>query len=570
MEGFKRFKEPFCVELGTTSYIFGANGQGKTSIADAIAYAFCGVPLWGEKSCDRLLNRESKAMKVTVKFVDGDGEVHLLSRGRQGSNTAIVLDGRQMRQSDMANLFAEKDIFLSVFNPLYFIEKLGEDGGTLLQRLLPDVGKEAVMAALSEQTQTLLESQDITEPSYLIKTKRDEIRQLEESITYAQAKMDTLNEQRQKAIETINDVLKRGEEINRRKDELESKQYAGIDIEKLKQQQAAVAQQFSDDKRQELLQKQAQLQSKPYVSKFKEELEKVSARLQTLYARHGQLTAQIKAIQPGGRCPVCRAQITEDSYISVMQQYQAEIAEVASQGKDAKNEYEELLALDQQSFAKFEEFRDADLKRIEEQLAQMENGDISDIAMLEDSIRLGNLTQQEFEELAHIRQQALEYAKEVEALCKTDAYPAEMQKLEETIKKSQQQIASIQDVIYAAGEYAAKRAELTFQRLTMNRAAIKLFEVTKTTGEIKDVFKFTYDGKDYRWLSNSEKMKAGLEVAQLLQKLTGLTYPTYLDNAEGITTTLDRIDGQMICAFARKGELNVQIPSAPQKAEKVA
>lgn len=50
MKGFKAFKEEEKeVHLGNTTYIYGANGQGKTSIADAIAYAFCGVSFWGEK-----------------------------------------------------------------------------------------------------------------------------------------------------------------------------------------------------------------------------------------------------------------------------------------------------------------------------------------------------------------------------------------------------------------------------------------------------------------------------------------------------------------------------------------
>ncbi len=570
MEGFKRFKEPFAVDLGTTSYIFGTNGQGKTSIADAIAYAFCGVPLWGEKSCDRLLNRESKAMKVTVKFVDGNGEVHVLCRSRQGSNTVITLDGRQLRQADMAGLFAEKDIFLSVFNPLYFIEKLGEDGGALLQRLLPYVGQETVMEALSEHTRGILENQSMLDPAVFIKNKREELREAEASITYTEGQVDLLEVQRQKALDTIDDVIKRGEEINRRKDELEAKQYDGIDIEELRQRQMAVAQQFSDAKRQELLKKQAELKSKQYESKFTEEMKKVYTKLQALYEKQKHLAQQMKSIRPGSQCPVCRTQITDAVYPVVMKGYQAELIENGSLGKSAQTAYRELIELDKKSREKFEEFRAADLKQVEAQLAQMESGDISDIAMLEDQIRIGNLTQQEFEELTQIREKAAEYAKEVEALCKTDAYPAEVEKLKESIQQSRQQIKSIQSMIHAAGEYAAKRAELTFRGLKMNRAAIKLFEVAKTTGEVKDVFKFTYDGKDYRWLSASEKIKAGLEVAQLLQNLTGISYPTYIDNAEGITTRIDRIDGQMICAIARKGELNVQIPSRARKDEVAA
>ena len=46
--------------------------------------------------------------------------------------------------------------------------------------------------------------------------------------------------------------------------------------------------------------------------------------------------------------------------------------------------------------------------------------------------------------------------------------------------------------------------------LKMKQASIKLFEVVKSTGELKGTFKFAYDGKDYRWLSTSERIKAGV------------------------------------------------------------
>ena len=53
MEGFKRFKEPYEVSMNKLTYIAGANGEGKTTLADAVSYAFCGTPFWGEGSCDR-------------------------------------------------------------------------------------------------------------------------------------------------------------------------------------------------------------------------------------------------------------------------------------------------------------------------------------------------------------------------------------------------------------------------------------------------------------------------------------------------------------------------------------
>ena len=570
MEGFKRFKEPFQMELGTVSYVSGANGQGKTSIADAIAYAFCGTPLWGEKSCDRLLNHESKTMKVTVTFVDKDGEIHTLCRSRQGSSTVIMLDGNQLRQTDVVTLFAEKDVFLSIFNPLYFIEKLGDNGGALLQRMLPQIGEETVKEALGGQTYELLKDISLMDPVCFIKNKREDIRELEESNTYLEGQIDLLRDKRKQAAETIDAVIDRGKEMISRKEALEEKQFAGIDVEKLKRRQTAVASQFSETKRKALLQKEAELKAKQYVSQYLDELKQLQAKIKELYEKHTHLIRQAKSIQPGKVCPVCKMQITDENYQLVLEQYKSEILENSKQGKSIKNTYEELLQLDRKSREKFEEFRSEDLKKVEAALTEMDHGDISEIAMLEDKIRLGNLTQQEYDELIQLQEKALEYAKELEALCATDTYPKEIENLEASVTRNQQQIESLKNMIQAAEEFQAKRMELMLQNLRMDHAAIKLYEVVKSTGELKDVFKFTYDGKDYRWLSNSERIRAGLEVAQLLRKLTGLSYPTYIDNAEGMTRKPEKVDGQMICAFARKGELSVQIPVLPRDMKEAA
>ena len=45
--------------------------------------------------------------------------------------------------------------------------------------------------------------------------------------------------------------------------------------------------------------------------------------------------------------------------------------------------------------------------------------------------------------------------------------------------------------------YMSKRAEMTFSKLALNRVKISLYDVVKTTGELKDVFRFTYNGRRY-------------------------------------------------------------------------
>ena len=89
MEGFKKFKEPYSVEFDRFTCISGGNGQGKSTIADAISYAFCGTPFWGEKSCDRLLNSESREMCVEVQFVDENAIEYLPNTLRELGITKV-------------------------------------------------------------------------------------------------------------------------------------------------------------------------------------------------------------------------------------------------------------------------------------------------------------------------------------------------------------------------------------------------------------------------------------------------------------------------------------------------
>ena len=113
---------------------------------------------------------------------------------------------------------------------------------------------------------------------------------------------------------------------------------------------------------------------------------------------------------------------------------------------------------------------------------------------------------------------------------------------------------------------------MTFSALRMNRVEISLFDVVKSTGEWKDAFKFTYNGRRYDRLSLSEKVRAGMEVSELVKRLTGRNYPVFVDNMESIDDLENaRPTGQLLLAkFVSKAELSVvpvqPIPAIPKAA----
>lgn len=116
--GFKSYEEPTDLAFGNPTVITGGNGRGKTSIADAIAFAVTGLPFFGERGIDKLHNESQPDVSITLRFVDEAGCAHTLTRTRHKSNMTILYDGHMIRQMDLTDLFGEKDVFLSIFMDL--------------------------------------------------------------------------------------------------------------------------------------------------------------------------------------------------------------------------------------------------------------------------------------------------------------------------------------------------------------------------------------------------------------------------------------------------------------------
>src|SRR5690606_13457123 len=94
----------------------------------------------------------------------------------------------------------------------------------------------------------------------------------------------------------------------------------------------------------------------------------------------------------------------------------------------------------------------------------------------------------------------------------------------------------------------------------LNRVSIQLHELVKTTGELKPVFRLQYDGKPYAVLSTSERIRAGLEIASLINKLTGVDFPVFVDCAESVTHFDRPAASQLFVSRVVKGEpLSVRV-----------
>ena len=574
ISGFKSYEKPTELTFGDPTVITGGNGRGKTSIADAIAFAVTGLPFFGERGLDRLHNEKNPDVTIQMRFVDENGITHELTRIRRNNDMSIYYDGHTIRQLDLTDLFGERDVFLSILNPLYFIEELGTNGKNLLERYLPFIPQETILAQLPSAVQASLKDEVILSPDAYLKGRRAEIRELEERITYLGGQKDLAATQ-EKQYETMQVEFSEG--ITALQNEIEAlaeKQFAGLDTAKMQERLVELSQRYDEmarDERGDTVQRQKELhalrekivcrQAEQYQSKFTEPLAGISAKVNDLGVRYKRESVAYKAFHAGMDCPTCHRRVTEETLPEVQAALKKTISELYAAGTEQKGQLTELQEMDKKAKETFEAFKEADLHKWAEDAAELERRCAeqsetgsqaaeslrSEIQNLTAELEYGNLTQAEYDRLRECREQCRELESKLSAL--NEMASAQTPDFDCEIREAQEAIGKIKRTMTNVISYVSKRAELTFSQLKMNRVEISLYDVVKSTGEVKDTFKFTYSGRRYDRLSLSEKIRAGMEVSELIKRLTGRNYPVFVDNMESVDDLANvRPTGQIIMA----------------------
>ena len=579
LSGFKSYEEPTELVFGNPTVITGGNGRGKSSIADAIAFAVTGCPFFGERGIDRLHNENNPDAAIRMCFVDETGTLHELNRTRRKNRMTITYDGYEIRQLDLADLFGERDVFLSIFNPLYFIEELGEDGKKLLERYLPTIPHETVLSQLSEPVREHLKNETILSPEGSLKRCREEIRGLEERITYLRGQKDLAASQGESHEQAEQELTLQADTLREEIAELEQRQFSGMDVSDMQERLVELSGRYEEAARDErtdtsklreqlqtLREKIARREGEQYQSKFTEALAEASARVNDLGVRYQRESAAYKAFHAGMECPACHRSVTEQSLPEVQAALKKVLSELYAAGSEQRAQLIELQEMDKKAADTFAQFKEDDLGKWAAEAAEMEQRCASlaeqasaeterlraEIQTLTADLEYGNLSQSEYDHLGTCREELRQSEAKIAALQTMTA--AQLPDFDREIAQANANIAEIKRKMADVIAYISKRAELTFSQLKMNRVEISLYDVVKSTGEVKDTFKFQYGGRRYDRLSLSEKIRAGMEVSELMKRLTGRNYPVFVDNMESVDDLANvRPTGQIIMAKCVSG-----------------
>lgn len=541
LKGFKSYLEPKEFSLSNNTLIEGDNAKGKTSIGESIVWAFLGTDLNGnERATTRLINDKSKVIEVIVEFTF-DNVSHILIRRKKGSSNEIYLDDKKVNNSDLAREFLKsKEVFLTIFNPSYFSAIAPKDAKEFLTGVIKEVDKEKCLDELGDFLKDkLVENNFLVNSVTFIKDKRSELKELEENSIYLEGIIDGQNKIDIPETKAFDDT-----ELNVLKEEIENVTIKSneelINIEN------------------ELNKLNIEIRTIPYEKPQLINIRQLEVEKDTLLKEYKDYKLQYEGLKSKTiTCNKCGNEIDinefeRDRLANIMKDIiekgkfkASEIEEV-----NAKNNLLELEYLEKVNSYKLEktkQIEDIKLKINALRDKQLEENKAIELKRNEIKVKINELQQQKNEVMA--------FNMNIESLKNQQLQIVEkINNSKEELANNNLKIKEINFLIDAAKQFNSLKLKKQTQFIGnyLNKVKLKFEKLTKD-GELKEDFKITYEGREFNTLSNAERIKAGLEISNLVMSLLDVKLPIFIDNAESITE-VPEIDTQVILAKVVEGK----------------
>lgn len=512
--GFRKFPGEFKTKFYDTTYIFGGNHKGKTNILFAIVWAILGTNLTGDERA-YLGHKSKNDYYVELNFKDNKDNLHTIIRYKNrfdNGKNFLTLDGKISKQEDLINFYHNKNLFLSIVNLAYFVGLQPAKQKELIDKYLPNIDIKQVYEKLSEEQKSILDIVPTNVKLY--------INELDNEIKFMDNKITNLRGQIEYAEKIINEPLQKPKEF-------EKQQELDLSIQELEHLKS----EKNIDNKIELQKMLVELQNEELELNL--DINKLEKELQ-----NGKKIYQEMINQKDCFCPTCKQLLNDNSKIIASKQYRNDLITLFDKQVKLKERYK------QKHFDKI---------ACEGKIISLENSNnpISPetLRQLEENIRVLELEKQE-----NIRMQN-EYNVKLENI----------QKSKNDIKELNNEIVLLNNSILETQKQSSIAKQLYFNSIKEKMQAadkylkdvkIRFYKVIKTTGEIKDDFVITYKDKDFGTLSRSEKIATSLEIANMLNKITNLNVPFFIDDSESYPDfdfVNEYKDTQIIIAQVKKG-----------------
>ncbi|MBO1003153.1 ATPase [Pseudogracilibacillus auburnensis] len=249
-------------------------------------------------------------------------------------------------------------------------------------------------------------------------------------------------------------------------------------------------------------------------------INELNTRIKDLYDQRDHMKKQFTALKDEpieDHCRTCKQPLQDESIKAVEEDKEKRISEF-------KEQYNKIVV---------------ERKGLESELSKLEFVDVTE--QIEKSRNL--------QDKIFTNEQELNRHKQLEQIEK------DIKQAQESEKTTKESLNNSIFIVDSIKDFHAKEAELQVKKVQdlFENLSIRLFDVVKSTGELKPTFEIQMDGKDYRKLSLSESIKAGLELRDVLSEQSGIVIPCFVDNAESITKFKEP-NGQLIMAQVVAGK----------------
>lgn len=564
--GFKGYKGTVEYDMGYRTVVQGDNGLGKSSIGEAIAWALTGCNIWGnERATTDLVNNKKPKLTEVILDLLLDGEPQTIIRRKKGSSNEVYWNEAKSSTNDIAReIFKNKDVFLSIVNPYYFPSLAPKDAKQLLSDVLKPVSREDIFLDLGDYLKKVLLDNGFRMPETFMQDARADLKDHEDNIVYLEGVSDGL-----KAIEVLEkkkfddtelrssinklEKLKNSENIEDKLFKIPNPKDYTAELSELKVEEASLKSTMNNISLQELLPVEAKKERKDellreYKAK-KNKLDTMESKIIKCDSCGNEidLTKEAREMLKADIKEVCAAGVKLKDEIKEIESKNAKITENNLKIKSNKElEVSERLHRIEVNRQLIFAQQEADKEDYEEKRQAIINENVAEQKETKEKI---SFLKSKISTLEEEQKEVIEFNAAIDAAIKHNEKIVKDQELaKEKIKNSKNKIEQLKIAIDACKQYNSIKLKKQSDQIKpyLDKVEIQFEKLTKD-GELKDDFKIVYEGKEFNKLSASERIKAGLEIANLLINIQNLHFPIFIDDAESINVIPD-IDTQMIQA----------------------
>lgn len=564
-KGFRSHEEIFETDLYDITNITGRNRSGKSNILYAIVNIMLGTNLSGdEKTC--LINKNCNTSYGELHFTDNNGIKHIIIRSKNryaNKGNVLMLDGKPVTQAELVSFYKDKKLFLSIINPLYFLNKKPAEQKELVDKYLSDIKPKEIFDRLDKNQQSVL-----LEKYYKNEAENFNLLSQEEQADFINLNMfnicldiaySNLTEDEKNILEGMpNNIPAYIYDLNgeiKRTDTQISIIDGKIDYaEKFIIDEVPKKKIFEKEEELSLARQELAFLSANQDIVDKEKQKQVVERLEKdILAKENEFNELETQMKTGKRvylsikngtnckCPTCEQKIEDESKNKTIENMKKELVSFYDRRNLLETTIKDLkfdLTMQRCKFHSLEGNSTIEKSKriavIEEDIKRLENEKL-EIEKFNSQIILQG------KNIQSARNDILKFKKEKKA--KSDI----IDNLNKAKKVAQKlYIAYIEEKMKLAKQY-------------LKDVNIKFYSVLKTTGEIKEDFVIEYKNHALSDLSRSETIATALEFANMFNKISKVNFPIFIDDYESCAD-YDFIkdyakDTQLFIAKVEKGDL---------------